>query len=231
MDPQGLGDPVIERMMEHADATGVTVSLLAPGVLAKVADAAAPQPCAAVIEGVPGGLGNLGDAHFVIVIDRIQDPGNLGAVIRVAEACGADAVILTGASADPFGPKAMRGATGSSFRIPVLECADPLDAFAALRERGLVVATTTPHGGEDFARCNWPERIALVLGNEAQGLDEEVASQGDLKIMIPMAPGPESLNLSVAAGILAMAVHRNLGAREGGPQGSTIESMRTTEPR
>ena len=203
---------------------------LRPGLLAQVADASTPQPVAAVVAGRPPGLEALSDtACFVLVVDQVQDPGNLGALVRVAEACGAEAILLTGRSADPFGPKALRGSTGSCFRLPVLEELDATVALRRLRALGLAVATTTPHGGVDFALVDWPERLALVLGNEGQGLEQSVIDDGELAVQIPMAAGVESLNLAVAAGILAMSVRRRLRAPEAGRWASTIGAMPTPE--
>jgi TrmH family RNA methyltransferase len=230
VDPDGIGDALIDAAMARARAANVPVDILRSGVLGKVADAATPQPIAAVVRGGPGHLDELADAvSFVLVADQTQDPGNLGALVRVAEACGAEAFVVTGSAADPFGPKALRGSAGSSLRVPIIEHADALEVVDSLRARGMTVAVTTPHGGADFAHLNWPSRVALVLGNEAHGLDEELAAAGDLAVAIPMAPGVESLNLSVAAGILAMAIHRGLRATVDGAAGSTIGAMPIAE--
>jgi TrmH family RNA methyltransferase len=139
-------------------------------------------------------------------------------------------VVVTGDSADPFGPKAMRGSTGSALRVPIVEERDALAALGALRGSGLSVASTSPHGGGDFAHLRWPSRVALLLGNEAGGLSDELLDAGDLCVRIPMAPGVESLNLSVSAGILAMAIYRGLVAPEPGSAGSTIVAMPSPEP-
>ena len=227
VDPERVSNLEIGRARSLAQRSGVAVDELAPGVLEKVADAATPQGCAAIVVGAPGPLAELGTAHFVVVLDTIQDPGNLGAVVRVAEAAGADALVLTGSSADPFGPKALRGSTGSSFRMPIFEHPSARVALEDLKGRGLAVALTSPHDGVDFAAVAWPDSVALVLGNEANGLDAELIAAGDLVVTIPMAPGVESLNLSVSAGILAMGVARDLRARRGVRRGSTIAGMET----
>jgi TrmH family RNA methyltransferase len=230
LDPEAHKDAAIAALIGRASSQGISVVELRPGLLAQVADASTPQPVAAVAAGCPEGLGSLPPAvRFVLVADQVQDPGNLGALVRVAEACGADALLLTGRSADPFGPKALRGSTGSTFRLPVLEELDAAAAITKLQTLGLTVATTTPHGGADFALVDWPDRLALVLGNEAQGLEPSLLASGELAVRIPMARGVESLNLSVAAGILAMSVHRRLRAPEDGRRGSTIGAMPTPE--
>ncbi len=215
--------------MERAEHQGVRVDRLRPDVLDRVADAVSPQPCAAIVEGGPSEFGDFGSSRFLLVLDRIQDPGNLGAVLRVAEACGADGVVLTGSCADPFGPKALRASTGSAFRVRVCESYDLEDSLEEIRRSGLEVVTTSPHHGDDFALIEWPSRVALVLGNEANGLDEGVTEAGDRSVSIPMAAGVESLNLAVAAGILAMGVHRGLKSSKSPGAGSTMHPMSSSE--
>jgi TrmH family RNA methyltransferase len=200
-------------------------------VLGRIADAASPQPVAAAVRGGARSAAELevrGD--LVLVADSIQDPGNLGALARVAEACGADCLVVTGDAADPFGPKALRASAGSSLRVAIFEDRDAARALARLRGQGLSLAMSSPRGGVDFAQLAWPERVALILGSEARGLGGELLELGDLRVMVPMAPGIESLNLSVAAGILAMAVRRGLRATEPGSAGSTIGAMPEAEP-
>jgi TrmH family RNA methyltransferase len=210
---------------------GSRVDRLAPGVLAKIADAASPQP---IVASVRGGASDAADLEvagdLVLVADSIQDPGNLGALARVAEACGADCLVVTGDAADPFGPKALRASAGSTLRVRVFEGRDAGQALGRLRAAGLCLAVSSPHEGEDFARLTWPARVALILGSEARGLSEELLAAGDLRVMVPMAPGIESLNLSVAAGILAMAISRGLRAPAAGSGGSTIGAMPEAEP-
>jgi TrmH family RNA methyltransferase len=218
-------------VLARAHDQGIDVVALREGVLARLADAVSPQPIVACLQGQPGSLDELSDgAGFVLVAHRIADPGNLGALMRIAEACGADAVVVTGSSADPFGPKALRGSAGSALRLAILEHDDGLEALARLRARGLVVVSTSPHEGEDFAHLTWPAKVALVLGNEAHGLDEELLRAGDVAVQIPMASGVESLNLSVAAGILAMSFRRGLRAPGEPPDTSTIDAMLPSDP-
>ena len=166
---------------------------------------------------------------LVLVADRVQDPGNLGALARVAEACGASGLVLTGSCADPFGPKALRASAGSSLRLPIVEHADAFGALRLLEEMGYATAATTPHVATDFALIDWPAQVALVLGNEAQGLDTSLLSAVTLRVGIPMAEGPESLNLAVAAGIISMAIVRRLAPRVGTPGAPNIGSMSDEE--
>ncbi len=218
-------------VLARAREQDIDVVLLRAGVLARLADAVNPQPIVACLTGQPGSLEELSDgAGFVLVAHQIADPGNLGALMRIAEASAADAVVVTGSSADPFGPKALRGSAGSALRLTILEHRDGLEALALLRARGLAVVGTSPHEGEDFAHLTWPAKVALVLGNEAHGLDDDLLRAGDVAVRIPMASAVESLNLSVAAGILAMSFRRGLRAPGEPSAPSTIDAMLPSDP-
>ena len=231
VDEASVSDDALAGVLERAAREAIDVTILQAGVLARVADAVNPQPIAACLAGRPRGVEALdGAERFVLVAHRISDPGNLGALLRVAEAAGADAVLITGSSADPFGPKALRGSAGSALRLCVIEHDDGLEALALLREHGLSVVGTSPHEGEDFAHLTWPARVALVLGNEAQGLDADLLEDSDVAVRIPMASDVESLNLSVAAGILAMSFRRDLRAPGERSATSTIDAMVPQDP-
>ena len=203
----------IDAARAAARGAGIRIGLLAPGVLEKVADAVAPQGCVTIAPDCRPTLGDLSLTGGLLVLDEVRDPGNLGAVVRVAEAAGFEAIVLTGAAVDPYGPKALRGSTGSTFRLPVVEVGPILPLLETLTERGVVTMATSSHEGDDFAVIEWPERVAIVLGNEAAGLDQAVVTACARRITIPIAESVESLNLAVSAGILAFAVSRRLTAR------------------
>jgi len=215
VDPERVGAQGMDGALEAARHAGCEISELSPGVLERVADAATPQPCAAIVVARESNFKELSAARFLIVVDAVQDPGNLGAIVRVAEASGAAGVIVTGASADPFGPKALRGSAGSSFRVPLCLIASISDAMKQLAAAGIEAVVTSPREGEDFAQLSWPPRVALVVGNEANGLSPSVLASASHKVTIPMASTIESLNLSVATGILAMAYTRKLRTQAG----------------
>ena len=223
--PEGMSDPKVFELIASAAARDITIDHLAPGVLEKVADAASSQSCAAIAEGSLAPLHGAPSGDLVLILDAVQDPGNLGALIRVAEATHCGAVIVTGASADPLGPKALRASAGSSFRLPLFESGSIVETIEQLRKDGVTVYSTSSHGGEDFATMSWAERVALVFGNEGAGLDQTVEAICDQSVLIPLAETVESLNVSVAAGILAMSVDRGLHTSDSGPRGSTIKTM------
>jgi TrmH family RNA methyltransferase len=184
-------------------APGTTVDVdvpqfqLAPNVMERVASTESPQPVLAVVAmratEVPG------DATFLVVADRVADPGNAGTIIRSAEASGAQGVVLTPGSVDPFNPKVVRASAGSLFRIPVVEAT--LDSLAGFRRLG-----TSSHRGDVYTDPVYHGRVAVVVGNEAHGLDDSAAI--DQWITIPHAGPAESLNVAMAATVLLFEVAR-----------------------
>ena len=142
-----------------------------------------------------------GDAPIVIGLVDVQDPGNAGSVIRCADALAAAGVLALGASADPGGWKALRGAMGSTFRVPVAR--GEVDAAIALaRARGRVIAAATPRGGIPLGAEAFTRPMLLLLGNEGGGLPARYLGGVDLAITVPMRAGVESLNLAVTAALV-----------------------------
>jgi TrmH family RNA methyltransferase len=146
----------------------------------------------------------LAAGDLVVVLDRLQDPGNVGAVIRTAGAVGAAAVVLVEPCTDPFDPKAVRGSAGEVFRVPVIETDDPAAAISALRRAGLRPVGAEPRAGED-PRRTLAGGVALLLGNEARGLSPDLAALAPERVALPLPGGAESLNVAVAAGVLMYA--------------------------
>jgi TrmH family RNA methyltransferase len=178
----------------------VTVDELGPNVMSRVASTESPQPVLAIVamRSVP----LLPDASFVLVGDRIADPGNAGTIIRSAEAAGADGVVLTPGSVDPFNSKVVRASAGSLFRLPVVEAT--LESLVGFRRLG-----TSSHRGDVYTDPVYHGRCAVVVGNEAHGLDDDAAI--DQWITIPHAGPAESLNVAMAATVVAFEVARQRG--------------------
>ena len=178
---------------------------LAPGVLERVASTESPQPLLAVVLQRPVVLPEA--PTFVMVGDRLSDPGNAGTIIRSAEAAGADAVVLTPGSVDPYNPKVVRSTAGSLFRVPVVT----LD-LAEVARLGLQVLATSSHRGAAHTDTDLGGPVALVVGNEAHGVDDDAPVDGWLTI--PHAGAAESLNVAMAATVLAFEVARQRRARD-----------------
>ena len=143
--------------------------------------------------------------RHVIVLEGVQDPGNVGTVIRTANALGIDAVVLTGACADLYGPKTVRAAMGALFRQPVLTCAQD-ELMQLLHAHGLkLYGAALTDAAQDLRRVS---PAAGALGREGRGLSAQLLAQCDGQIIIPMQPGAESLNAAVAAAVVMWEIAR-----------------------
>ena len=152
------------------------------------------------------------EGNRLLLAEDLQDPGNVGTLIRTANAFGFDGVILAGACADPFGPKTVRASMGAVFRRRVWTLPTE-DAIRALRKQGVpIVAAALRADAQSLEDCTLPPRLALAVGNEGHGLSPEMLGAADLAVRIPMEPGAESLNAGAAAAVLLWEVYRR---REG----------------
>jgi RNA methyltransferase, TrmH family len=145
---------------------------------------------------------------LVVVAFDVQEPGNVGAIVRSAEAGGATGVVFCGTSADPFGWKALRGSMGSALRVPLLTGVEPTQVLSALRAAGVRVVATVPRGGTPLNRADLGSGVAFLLGGEGAGLSPSLISGADVRVTIPMAAPVESLNVAVAAALLVYEASR-----------------------
>ena len=146
---------------------------------------------------------------MVLVLAGLQDPGNLGAVLRIAGATSVSGEICCSGTVDPFNPKVVRASAGALFRVPLVTDVMPAEALGSLAALGYRCWATVPQGGTDYAVANLDGPTAFVLGNEGAGLPDEVVAGLDGSITIPMADGTESLNVAMTAAVLCFdAVRR-----------------------
>jgi TrmH family RNA methyltransferase len=140
--------------------------------------------------------------RLVAICEEVRDPGNLGTIIRAADAAGADAVVLTGRTVDPYNPKVVRATTGSLFHLPIAVGVDLATAVDRAHAAGVRVVAADV-GGDDFlaARPLLAEPTAWLFGNEARGLDEASLALADLSLRLPIFGSAESLNLATAASV------------------------------
>jgi len=183
-----------------AEAPGVQCYVVPTQVLAAITQVKTPQGVAAVVQKpAPAPLGGLGAR--VVLLENVQDPGNVGTVLRTADAAGFDACVLTPGCADPFSPKALRATMGSVFRVPVAQAEGAVQAVKALARDGYTVVASVLDGEDFFAREPLPEKVCLIVGNEGAGVTPEAAAAAARRYRLPMRGGAESLNAAVAAAI------------------------------
>lgn len=139
---------------------------------------------------------------LALLLDRIQDPGNMGTVLRTAAGAGVDAVFYTPGSADPFSPKVLRSTAGAVFHINVAQVREPLQLVQHLQSDGMQVAAAGPWSNQPYWEADFTRPTLLVIGNESSGISAELSAAADCGVTIPQADRLESLNAAVAAGIL-----------------------------
>jgi TrmH family RNA methyltransferase len=226
--PEGSDAPAVVDVTRRILADGGRVFDLAPGVMERVASTVTPQPLLAVVSYAPTPLDRLAGSTLVVVCVDVRDPGNLGTVIRSADAAGVDAVVCCDGTVDPTNPKCVRATAGSLFHVPVAEGGSAAAALQALAGHGFATVATVVRGGTDYVEFDWTGPVALVLGNEAGGLAEDLVGTLDAGVTIPMAGRSESLNVGVSAAVLCFEALRQRRAAPGpvgGPARSTMSAM------
>jgi 23S rRNA (uridine2479-2'-O)-methyltransferase len=203
---------------------------MAPDLLAELGEKAGGSPeLVAVLEMPRDDLGRIqaGDGFLGVVLDRPANPGNIGSIIRSADAFGADGVIVTGHAADVYDPRSVRASTGSLFALPVVRTASHREVtawLAAQRARGclIVLAGADEHGDRDAFDVDFTRPVLLVVGNEAAGLSSGWRELCDCLVRIPIAGAASSLNAANAATAILYEIARQriqAGRRPAGPRG------------
>ncbi|NTU53203.1 MAG: RNA methyltransferase [Chlorobiaceae bacterium] len=180
--------------------------LAGPETFARLAQTATPQGVCAVFRKPEAGLFRpAASRSFVVALDDVQDPGNVGTIIRTAAWFGAEAVICGSGTADPFNAKAVRSSAGSIFSLTIVEVSDLSKELKRLQGTGFMVLAAALDGRDYRSFTGRADRRVLVIGNEANGVSRDLLDLADRRLLIPHAgirPGVESLNAAVSAGIL-----------------------------
>lgn len=210
---------VSPKLRRHAEAEALLREIgerripcheVADTVLDSIQDARAPQPVLALVRrpAWPDDAGFATDGTALLVVAcGLQDPGNLGTLLRTADAAGAGACFVCGDSADVFHPRAVRATMGSIFRLPALR-AEPRELLGRLRARGIATLAADPAGGTDYRDSDLTRPVALFFGSEAAGLPRELLLALDERLHIPLRAGVESLSIGAAAAILLFEMAR-----------------------
>jgi TrmH family RNA methyltransferase len=206
--PAAERHPRAARLLQSLADHAVPVETVSERDIRALADTETPQGILAVIEPRRWSLADVGvtRAAPVLVLDGVQDPGNVGTLLRTALALGAAGAVLLPGTADPFSPKALRAAMGASFRLPAAPATDQELRGWVARTGAAVWAAASQ--GSSVRRLKAPEKLALVVGNEGAGVRPAMRALAAEQVAIPLAAGVESLNVAVAAGILLFHVAR-----------------------
>jgi len=198
----------IQPLVRRAEASGADVAVASAPVMGAVSPVRSPSSIVALAEHPKDGRVFEARPPLVAIACHVQDPGNLGAIARVAEAAGASGLVVAGRSANPFGWKALRGSMGSALRIPLAVHAAPNTAIADARREGCRIVAAVPRGGRSIYDSELTAATAVVVGSEGAGLGEDVVSLADERITIPMQAPVESLNVAVTAAVVLYEARR-----------------------
>lgn len=184
-----------------AAAETLPIYQLADHVMAAVCDAKTPQGIVAVcayptVENAEA-LGG-----WLVALDGVQDPGNVGTIIRTMDAAGFTGLLMDEKTADPYAPKALRASMGGVFRIPAIRCDNLPERLAALARKGYAILAGDLHGQPFYDRPPTPKKLCVVIGNEGAGISPAVLEQATLRLKLPIPGKAESLNAAVAGSIM-----------------------------
>lgn len=194
------------RLLQSLGGVCERIAILSEPVFASVSDTKSPQGIALIAAEPRTGpsmlINDESQSALIVVMHRINNPSNAGAILRTAEAAGATAAVTTAGSTDLFSPKALRGAMGSSFRLPLMVGAEFMEILDWCRQRKVRTVCADPKAARSFTEIDWTQPCALLVGAEAAGLSLEEISAADEAIRIPMRPPVDSLNVAVASAIV-----------------------------
>ncbi|MDX9714635.1 MAG: RNA methyltransferase [Dissulfurispiraceae bacterium] len=200
------------RLLKKAEADNVRLIEVDEALISKISDAVTSQGVAAVVDMPAISLAGitLSALPLIVVCDGLQDPGNLGTIIRTADAAGADAVVLLSGCCNPYNPKSVRSTAGSIFNIQVVSSSVSEFIDYAL-SGGISICCSSARGSMSVFEADLLKPLAMVFGSEAHGIDESIVSAAGFSVAIPMQGGTESLNVASSAAVcLYEAVRQRL---------------------
>jgi TrmH family RNA methyltransferase len=208
--PASVEEPAIRPLVNALHAGGVEVITVSASVMDAVSPVRTPTGIVALTERPVADGDSLyaGPAALVVAAVDVQDPGNLGAIVRVAEAAGATGFVAAGGSANPFGWKALRGSMGSALRLPIASETTAAEAVADARQRGCRIVAAVPRGGRSLFDIDLAGSTLILVGGEGQGLAPALADEADERVTIPMRAPVESLNAAVTAALIVYEAAR-----------------------
>lgn len=205
-----ISESLYNRKKLVQDLRDFDVEILSDSVFSHVSDTKTPQGILCIVRQKTYDLEKIfkiKNPHFII-LDNLQDPGNLGTIVRTAEGAGVDAVFLSKESVDIYNPKTIRSTMGSIYRMPVIYVEDLLKLLKTLKNQGILSYAAHLEGERSYDLENYQTGTAILIGNEGNGLREEVANAADIRVKIPMQGQVESLNAAVAATVFMFEVAR-----------------------
>lgn len=204
-----------KEIRRRASACGIRPELVSDGVFSHLTDTQTPQGILCVVRQLSYSLEEVADAPcpHMLVLDRLQDPGNVGTILRTAEGAGVTGILLDGECADIYNPKTIRSTMGSIFRMPFYYIQDLEEGIRYLKKRGICTYAAHLEGKRAYDEEDYRKPCAFLIGNEGNGLRPEIADLADTYIRIPMAGEVESLNAAIASAVLMFEAGRQRRSR------------------
>lgn len=207
-----IEDERTRSVLEEAAAKQVQLICVSENVMKKIADTESPQGIIAVCETQKNSLDDLlATGKLILVLDRVGDPGNIGTMLRTADAAGVGGLLLLKGCADIYAPKTVRASMGSLFHLPVVAGLTEEEFINRAHKSGYELLVTCLDGADNLYKADLKGRLAFVMGNEANGVTSSLLAAADKRVFIPMQGHAESLNVAMAAGIVMFeALRQNL---------------------
>lgn len=202
-----------KKVLEIIQERGIDAFTIPDKLFMEISDTQNPQGILAVVKKAKYSIDDImAKDGFVLILDAIQDPGNMGTIIRTADAAGAAGIIISSGCAELYNPKTLRSTMGSIFHVPLVTSNDLVKTITDIKSRGIKVYASHLDAGKNLFELDMKGNIAIIIGNEANGISKEVLSCADVLVKIPMIGRAESLNASIAAALL---MYEAVRARQG----------------
>lgn len=193
-----------EEIQRYLDELSCPYEVVSGEVFTRISDTVTPQGILAVVKRMKYDLGDMikGGNPLLLMVEDIQDPGNLGTMFRTAEAAGVNGIIMSRDTVDIYNPKSIRSTMGSVFRMPFLYVDSLKSAISDLKHRDISVYAAALHHSLKYTEADYSAGCAVLIGNEGRGLRQETVKSASAAVSIPMAGSVESLNASVSAAVI-----------------------------
>ncbi|WP_160723542.1 TrmH family RNA methyltransferase [Isachenkonia alkalipeptolytica] len=209
-----IGDETYQESVLNSGIRNIELIRVTEKVFLSIAKTESPQGIIAVIHkeehSLEKSLGKLPKYPYIVTLENLQDPGNMGTIIRTAEAAGVDLILVTKNSTDPYGDKALRSSMGAIFHVPIVEV-EGMEWLSLLKINKIQVIATDLSATKTYGELDYRGGINLIIGNEGHGISKNLLDQADEKIIIPIYGNIDSLNASVASGILLYKAREKRG--------------------
>lgn len=201
-------------LLERLKRLTPRAELVSEGVLAAMTTTVSPDGVMAIARSIPhipqssAPIEGLPIEELGLVLDGLQDPGNVGTILRTAAAAGVERVLLSGESVDLENPKVLRASSGAWFRVNAVRCENLLETVQGYRDQGFQVVATTPKADLDYWSVDYTQPTILLVGNEGAGLSEALLAAASAEVRIPLSASIESLNAAIATALVLFEVKR-----------------------